>query len=202
METRKGMSAATAFFLGMWTTGSVAIAGGTVVLLCALNVVDGKIGDFVRLGRDAVGNVPNVVNALQPLLGDAFNDQRNLAYAKQIEVQVHSPSAIRNCGRPSLTIRNVGPDVISRLTVRLSAVDESGSTRYEWTEMAATPIAINNHLRGPILPGDGVRRLVFSDGPCVRGEELSSLSLKTEIAEVFVWNGTVSTASCKSNRMD
>jgi hypothetical protein len=202
METRKGMSAATAFFLGMWITGSVAIAGGTVFLLCVLNVVDGKIGDIVHLGRDAIGNASNVVKALQPLLGDVFNDQRNLGYAKQIEVKIHSPSTSRNCGRPSLTISNTGTEVISRLTVRVTAIDDSGSTRYEWTEMAATPIAINNQFRGPILPGDGIRRLVFSEGPCVRGEELASLSLKAEIAEIFVWSGSASTASGNSTRMD
>lgn len=202
METRRGMSPWSAFFMGMWLTGSVAIAAGTVVVLCGMNVVDSKLSDVLMLGSDVVGNVPKLMEAVKPALGDAFNDVRSPEYGSKVEVTVHSPSQDKYCGRPALTVRNTGNEVVSRLTVRVSAVDESGATRYEWTEMAATPVALCNELRGPLMPGNQIRRMVFSDGPCIRGDELAGLSLKHEIAEIFVWTGSARSPSVTSLTAD
>ncbi len=202
METRRNISPWSTFFLGMWVTGSVAIAAGTIVVLSGMSFIDGKIASVFDLGRDVAGNVPEILETLKPVLGDAFQDERSPEYRASLEVSAKFPvDGSGRHARPSLTIRNTGEQIVSRLVVRIAALDAFGATRHVWTEVVATPLALCNELPGPLLPGnDHPRYALASDGPWIRQEEWKSLTLAVEVADLYVWKGDASTVATASLR--
>ncbi len=190
MVTQKRMSPLTALVLGVAGVTAVAITSGSAVVIYGLDVVGGNAESIVRLAGDTVGNLPELIESLPPAVGDILNDQRAPQYARAIEVDV---SFVGNTGgdryRPVLTVKNEGDRVVSLLAVRVAALSETGVPLGEWTEVVATPIALNdNDWRGPLMPG-ATRHVVVGAWRGIAPGRLPGIVSAVEISDVRVWCG-------------
>ena len=89
---------------------------------------------------------------------------------------------------PVLTIINRGDEVVSLLAVRIAALDGNGVAMCEWTEIVATPLAIDDDWRGPLLPGSK-RHVVVSPWRGVTADNASAIRGAVEISDVRLWKG-------------
>ncbi len=189
MTTNNRMSPLTAFFLGVFGIGAVGIASGTSVVLYTLSVVDGELDTAVALVSQVVGEVSEVLGDLPGGLGDLAEFKRSPSYAQQVDVYAQIVEvAGRDRARPILTISNRGDEVISGLAVRVTAIDERGVPIADWTEVVATPIAIDDDAwRGPMMPG-AKRHVALSSYRGLSGMA-ESVTTHVEISDVWVWQG-------------
>ncbi len=189
MNTYNRMSPLTAFFLGLFGVGAVGIAAGTSVVLYTLRVVDGELDTAVGLAGRIVGEVSEVLEDLPGGFGDLASFKRSPTYVQQVEVSAQIVSvAGRDRVRPVLTVINKGNEVISGLAVRVTALDGRGVPMVDWTEVVATPIAVDDDAwRGPMMPG-ATRHVALSS---YRGlfEMVQGLTTHVEISDVWVWSG-------------
>ena len=73
------------------------------------------------------------------------------------------------------------------MAVRVAALNEDQTPIREWTEVVATPLAIDDDWRGPIMPGE-TRYIVLSSG--WRGlslEDAGKIRGVVEISEMRIW---------------
>jgi len=85
--------------------------------------------------------------------------------------------------------------------VRVAALDVDGVARREWTEVVATPLAIDDDWRGPLLPGSK-RHVVLSSWRGVSAASATAIRGDVEISDVRVWRGSdgkLSVASATGN---
>ena len=94
--------------------------------------------------------------------------------------------------RPVVSIANQGDKLVTLLCLRAAALDQDGTPRHEWTEVVATPLAIDNSWRGPLMPG-ATRHVVMCDWRGIRPEAGSGLRAVCEISELRVWSGQAET---------
>ncbi len=87
-----------------------------------------------------------------------------------------------------MTITNRGHEVVSTLAIRVAAVSGSNVPLHEWTEVVATPIAIVDEWRGPLMPG-ATRHVVLSSRRFyqVAPQDVTAL---TEFSEIRIWAPT------------
>lgn len=189
------MSPLTAFFIGLFACGAVAIASGAMVLLYGLRVAETQVSHVLGLAGDTLGNLPEVIESLPPSLTELLNDRRAPEYAGNIEVS----AVFRRDGKtdrlhPVLTVTNNGDKVVSLLTVRVVALDSDGVALRDWTQVVATPIGVDHDWPGPLLPR--MPRHMVVNGGCghyfatVEGVgEKVDFQAAIEIADVRVWLG-------------
>jgi hypothetical protein len=188
MTPRQRMSPFTAFFLGLFGLAAVGVASVTAVALRTLSMLDSKASSVLTLAGDAVSDLPSFLNNLPPALADIVNDRRDPGYSNAIDVRVAlSPDEARGGVRPSLTVRNGGEDVVSMLAVRVVALDSNGRPVDEWTEVVATPIAIEGEWRGPLLPGKTRHVLLSRGARNIAPTDAAALTGEVEIADLRVW---------------
>jgi len=190
MVTQKRMSPLTALVLGVAGVCAVAIASGSAVVIYGLDVAGGNAESIVRFAENTVEGLPQLIESLPPAVGDILNDRRAPDYVRAIDVQVHFVTdGDGKRFRPALTIENKGEQVVSMLAVRVAALTESGVPVGEWTELAATPIALDdNDWRGPLLPG-AQRHVLLGAWRAIDPARLASISPAVEISDVRVWCG-------------
>jgi len=183
------MSPWTALFLGMFGLGGVVLVTGTTVVLYGMRIAEKNIADVFGLAEHTVANLPEFIESLPPSIQDLLNDRRAPEYQDQIDVQVRLVGESE--GRrvfPALTITNNGDKVVSLLTVRVAALDAEGTPVQEWTELVATPIGVEDELRGPLMPNATryvrLQRCRFSSGYPI--EKLTGVG---EISDVRIWLG-------------
>jgi hypothetical protein len=82
---------------------------------------------------------------------------------------------------------NNGKEVVSLLGLRLTTFDSQGRLLSESQEWAATPVATDGGLRGPIMPGS--RRYFVSSRNCGRElDPMDDVKTEVEITELRLWN--------------
>lgn len=87
---------------------------------------------------------------------------------------------------PALTITNNGTEVISLLAVHVVAFDGEGRLRYEWTEVVATPIAIEDELRGLLMPGQ-TRHALVDHWHHLTDDSVGELTAEVDVSEIRLW---------------
>ncbi len=180
------MSPITALFLGLFAVGAVGIAAGTSVILYSLRILDHKASTILSFAEQTVDSLPELVAALPPAL-DALSGQRAPDYAGKVDVTVRFAPNDRGDGlRPVLTILNKGDEVVSMLAVRVVALDSKNVPVREWTEVVATPLAIDDDWRGILMPG-APRYVVLPASRSLSPSEAESLTGVVEISELRVW---------------
>ncbi|MFQ5462644.1 MAG: hypothetical protein ACE5E5_08465 [Phycisphaerae bacterium] len=189
------MSPWTALFLGMFGFGSVVLVAGTTVVLYGMRIAEKNITDVFGLTEQTIANLPEIIESLPPSVQDLLNDRRAPEYRDKIDVQVRLVTG--SGGQrlfPALTITNNGDEVVSLLTVRVAALDAVGTAVQEWTELVATPIGIEDELRGPLMP-HATRHVRL--GRCRPPTNLSieKLTGVGEISDVRIWLGAEATAT-------
>lgn len=199
MTNQQRMSPFSALFMGICLVGTVAIVSGASILVYGLRIVERRSSDLIGLAGKTISGLPDLLNSLPAPIAEILNDRRAPEYTKNIEVEVDliSDKDAKEV-RPVLTIRNRGEEVVSLLAVRVAALDAKGRPRLEWTEVVATPIALEDEWRGPLMPG-AERHVILGWGG--RGLRSGSEELKgaTEISEIRVWQPKAATTAAKES---
>ena len=193
MDVKRRMSPLTALFLGIWIVGGIGIASGTAITLHALSIIDGNVSTVVSLVEGTIDDLPALVESLPDAVGTALNDRREPEYADRIQVNLDFVADDRSGRlRPTLTIRNVGSEVVSLLAVRAAALEDGRVPVAEWTEVVATPLAIADEWRGPLMPGATRHVVVGSPWRSISPVDAENITGAVEISELRVWNGNQS----------
>jgi len=190
MVPQKRMSPLTALVLGVSGVLAVAIASVSAVVVYGLNVAGGNTQAIVKFAENTVDGLPELLNALPPAVGDILNDHRDPSYVEHIEVDAKLvPNEENSEYRPTLVVRNTGTEVVSMLSVRVAALDQDGTVRREWTELAATPLSLDDEdWRGPLMPG-ATRHIVMHGWQTERGASMTTITPAVEIGDLRVWLG-------------
>ncbi len=185
------MSPLTALILGVCGLGMTAIVAGSGIVAYTLSIANSKASDIFALAEHTFDGLPELLDSMPPIVSDALSDRRAPEYAVNVEVEVGFVRSGRgDYLRPSLIVKNNGDQTLSFLAVRVAAIGEGGRALEDWTEVIATPIAIERDWPGPIMPGNtrhitlhGSRRLSVEDAELIRGV--------VEITDVRVWDPTI-----------
>lgn len=191
MQAPSRMSPLTAMFIGIFGVGAVAIASTAAVIVYGLNVLDRRAEGLMSFADDvvdgAIENLPAWLEALPPALKDVLHDRRAPEYVKQLEVEARFVGGeARQPGRPVVTVTNKGDGIVTLLAVRVVALTSDGLPVREWTEVIATPLAIEGEWRGPLLPGNRRHAIIGGHGGRV-SEVAEGLVAAVEIADVRVF---------------
>jgi len=189
MTVLKRMSPLTALFIGVFGVGAVGIAAAAGIVLYGMRIVDTKAAHLVELAGGTIESLPDLIRSLPPAVSELLNDRRAPEYAKLIDVNVRLiPDQRSGELRPVLAVRNTGNEVVSMLAVRVAVLNEETIPVSEWTEVVATPIALDTGWRGPLFPGD-VRYVVMSRQRCIQvaASPETSVTAATEISEIRLW---------------
>lgn len=188
---QKRMSPITALVLGGCAMGITGIVAGASVLLYTLSIANNKATDVIGLVEHTFDGLPELLDSMPPIVSDALSDRRAPEYTSSVGVDVSFvPDSRGDYLRPSLTVKNNGEETLTFLAVRVAAIDDRGRAVEDWTEVVATPVAIDDDWRGPLMPGNtryitlhGSRRLGLDRAQDLRGV--------VEITDVRVWDPTV-----------
>ncbi|MCP4590612.1 MAG: hypothetical protein GY842_07705 [bacterium] len=180
---RKRMSVFTAIVLGISSIAITAIVSAAGIAVYGMRIVDTKSDSLLGTARTILAELPEIQRSLPPILADAVNDERRPDYRNELEVSasLHHDREHARYPSVSLEITNHGEQVVSLLAVRTVLLDEGGRALSGTTEYVATPIAIDNDWRGPLLPGS-TRRATTTHYCRSRGA-----TVECEITEVRLW---------------
>ncbi len=187
MVERKRMSPWTALFLGMFGVGAVGIAAGTSIVLYTMRVADNGLRDVFGIAESTIDGLPELIDSLPPAAKELLNDRRAPDYASQLDVDVRFVSGSKGRGSvPAIKITNNGDEVVSMLAVRIAALNQHGTPIKEWTEVVATPVAIDHDWRGVLMPG-ATRHVVFSGWHGIDVSPTEIADGAYEISEIRLW---------------
>jgi len=183
LNEKRRMSPWTALFLGATAVIVATIASVSVVGVYGMNVGDRWAGQALNLVGRTVENLPQILESLPTALGDVAEYRRTPAYADSLAVDVRMAPDPYGGTRPVITVENRGTEVVTLLGLRVVGLDANGNPVGEWNEYAATPVMIDNELRGPLLPS---RTRVFTAGGRF-GQKSAAADVKWEITDVWIW---------------
>lgn len=194
MVTHARMSPLTAFFIGVFGVGAVSIASVTAIVLYGLAIVDMKTTDALQFTEKTITTtlteLPKLLESLPEAIGDLLNDGRAPEYAAHLDVNVDFVVDQRSGSlRPVLTVVNQGEELVSLLSVRVAVLNKSGLPIRDWTEVIATPIAIDHDWRGPLMPGATRHVVLSSCGRGVTADQAGEITGAVEISDIRIWNG-------------
>ena len=105
------------------------------------------------------------------------------------ELEIES-RLVRRSGRGGIAaqieVTNGGEDLVTLLSVHVTASDGSGRLISEWNEWIATPVALDDDLRGPLMPGS-TRTLLTGRFHHLDGLPVEGLEVAVEITDVRIW---------------
>lgn len=177
------MSPWTAMFLGTTAIIVVGIASLSFIVLYGMSLGDRWGLQVMNLAGRALDNLPQTLEALPEALGDVAEYRRTPAYADNLAVEVRMAPDPYHGTRPVITVENRGTEVVTLLGLRIVGLDANGNPTGEWNEYAATPVMIDDDMRGPLLPS---RTRVFSAGGWC-GQTSAAAEVKWEITDVWIW---------------
>jgi len=166
------------------------IVCGTLALLYTVHLASDKSEHLITLAQSAVRGLPEFQRALPPALADMLNDRREPGYAGKLAITakvVSRPEGHGGRTRTAIEIVNNGDEVISLLSLRVVLLDENDQLLCESQEWAATPVAIEDDWRGPLMPGSKRRFVCWRSCPYEVGP-LDVIKPEIEITELRVWN--------------
>lgn len=171
--------------------GAVGIASGTSVVLYGMHVLDKNATEAIGFVDNTLGGtlegLPALIESLPESIAELLDDRRAPEYAANIEVSLNFVPDERNDGlRPVMTIVNKGDEVVSLLAVRVAALNKSMLPLRDWTEVVATPLAIDHDWRGPLMPGN-TRHVRLSCCRSLSEADIEDITGAWEIADIRVW---------------
>lgn len=203
MVEKRRMSPLTALFIGFFGLAGVGAMSLTTVVVYGMSVVEGKIDRVLGVAEGAITNLPEIVESLPPAVGELLNDRRAPSYAGEIDVDVKFVvDENRGRLRPAIAITNKGDEVVTMLALRVAALNEASAPIGEWTEVVATPIAIDDEWRGPLYPGNTRHVVLGSSYRGVSGEQVKAITAAVEVADVRVWRGDAVTTADRIVKAD
>ncbi len=180
--------------LGFSAVVIAAIVSCTVILLYGVHMAGEKSERVITLAQSAIHGLPEFAESLPPALSDMLNDRRQPDYANSLAITTRPASTpgSHDAARTAIEVVNNGKEVVSLLGLRLTTFDSQGRLLSESQEWAATPVATDGGLRGPIMPGS--RRYFVSSRYC--GHEagpMEDVKTEVEITELRLWNAPQNT---------
>ncbi|UCD48521.1 MAG: hypothetical protein JSW27_13410 [Phycisphaerales bacterium] len=171
------------------------IVCGTLALLYTVHLASDKSEHLITLAQSAVRGLPEFQRSLPPALADMLNDRREPSYAGKLAITAKVVSRPGSHGRTRTAIEvvNNGDEVVSLLALRVVLLDENDQLITESQEWAATPVAIEDEWRGPLMPGSKRRFVCHRSCPYEVGP-LDTIKPEIEITELRVWAGPENTA--------
>ncbi len=162
----------------------------TVALLYTVHLASDKSEHIITLAQSAVRGLPEFQQALPPALADMLNDRRQPDYAGQLAITASVVTQPDTHGRTrtAIEIVNNGSEVVSLLSLRVVLLDENDDLLCESQEWVATPVAIEDEWRGPLMPGSKRRLVCRQSCPYLVGP-LETIKPEIEITELRIWNG-------------
>jgi hypothetical protein len=163
---------------------------GTVILLYGVHLAGAKSERVITLAQSAIRGLPEFTESLPPALSDMLDDRREPDYAHSLTITTKPTSTpgSHDAIRTAIEVVNNGKEVVSLLGLRLTTFDAQGRLLSESQEWAATPVATDGGLRGPIMPGS--RRYFVSSRYCPRDlDSADDVKTEVEITELRLWNG-------------
>ena len=175
--------------LGLSAVTVTLLACVTMITMYGLRIVDSKTGDIFEFAEQTVHSLPELIDALPPILADVVNDVRSPEYLEQIDVSVHLTDGAHSRRGPFavVTVHNRGDKVVSLMSMRIVVSNKHGEPIAEVNEWAATPIAADHDWRGPLLPGSE-RRFSVSSWHLGKHASAGNLTVGYEVTDVRVWN--------------
>ena len=166
------------------------IVSATVVLLYTVHLASDKSERVISLAQSAVRGLPEFQRSLPPALADMLDDRRQPDYAGHLAITAKVTSRPESHGRTrtAIEIVNNGDEVVSLLSLRVVLLDEHDELLCESQEYAATPVAIDDGWRGPLMPGSK-RRFVCWRSYHHAVAPTDVITPEIEITELRVWNG-------------
>ena len=187
------MSPLTALFIGIFGVGAVGIASGTMVVLYGMRIIDTKANEVLGFADNTISKtidgLPALFDSLPRAVEELLSDRRAPEYAANLDVTADFVVDERSKGRrPVLTITNKGSEVVSFLAVRVAALNSRRLPIREWTEVVATPIALEDgDWRGPLFPGDTRYAVVSSSWRTVPADRAEQVITAVEISDIRIW---------------
>ncbi|MBN2181474.1 MAG: hypothetical protein JW715_06140 [Sedimentisphaerales bacterium] len=163
---------------------------GTTIAIYSIHFAGEKTERLVSIAENAVRGLPELQKSLPPILADVLDDRRQPQYCNQLEITADTSYIQDRYGRlrTAIQIVNNGPEVVSLLSLRLVILDEHNEILAESNEWAATPIAVEDDWRGPLMPGSS-RRFISYRGRNLPFSVIDDLKTEVEITDIRVWNG-------------
>jgi len=191
MTGQNRMSAMTALVIGIFGIGAITVASTAAIVLFGMSIVDAKVSDVLGIAQGTIEGLPDLIESAPAAIADILNDRRAPEYAADLDVKVAFVSQDRSGSvRPTLTITNKGNKVVSMLAIRVAALKDGTIPVREWTEVVATPIAIEDEWRGPLFPGSTRYVLLSSGYRGVPAQMTGDIVAAVEISEIRVWRPT------------
>jgi hypothetical protein len=175
--------------LGLSAVVIAVIVSCTVILLYGVHLAGEKSERIITLAQSAIRGLPEFAESLPPALSDMLDDRRQPDYSNSLAItaKLTPASGPRDAARTAIEVVNNGKEVVSLLGLRITAFDPQGRLLSESQEWAATPVATDGGLRGPIMPGS--RRYFVSSHYCPRDvDSMADVKTEVEITELRVWN--------------
>ena len=164
---------------GVFGTLIAAVICGSGLGLYGLNIADRKSSEIIMLGRGLLGSIPEIQESLPPILADLLDDQRDLAYRRELDVSARIVGD-EDHARLLIEVANEGSKAVTLMSMRVTLDDENGIPLRDLTTYVATPIAVEDEWRGPLLP-DSTRRYSY------RLRRTVPADVSIEITELRVW---------------
>jgi hypothetical protein len=154
MNPPKRMSVFTATALGITAVLVTCIISSAVIVVYGMRVIDKKSDAILSTARSVIGELPALKAALPPALADAIRDERRPDYTENLKIAVEVNPTVGRDGQAdtSFSVTNAGDAVVSTLALRVVGMDENARPVWATTEYIATPLAIDNEWRGPLMP--------------------------------------------------
>jgi hypothetical protein len=175
-----------------WGLSSIiitALVGAVLLGGYAMNIADRKTNNLFEFVESAIQGLPELTEALPPVLADAIHDERRPEYASELSITARLAESSRRQGafRPVVELQNNGDELVSMLSMRVVVLNQNDEPVAEFHEWAATPITADHDWPGPLLPGS-TRHL--SAGLLILGEgaSLGDYRAEVEVTDVRVWN--------------
>lgn len=182
------------------TVVSVTLLCGSAVTIYGIKVVNDRAEDIISLSPDAIAAATQWQDALPLAIKDAINDARAPEYRAQITAQVELIDDWKHDRRYGVVeITNRGDKLVSLMCLRIQFEDSQGLPVYETTTYAATPLAIEDEWRGPLMPGD-TRRFRLKHSYLL--SDYTDLRITHEISDLRVWTPTNATAESVEDLAD
>ncbi len=158
----------------VWGTCSVII----VAVVCASSVAF----YCLHIVEKSIDDLPSIVKKV-PMLRDALSSERRIDYINDLDIKIDFTDHpdYEDYMRAVATITNGGQELVSWLSIRVVVSDDLGNVLDEDVEMIATPVALDDELPGPLVPGRTRRFTICtfkrSDHP----------SAQYEVTDLRVW---------------